>query len=281
MLVRFASYILPLLLLAACSSQPSKVDEQPEQLADDTAPESSESQADADESAQDESASEDGVPADLTNLYKRGLTLMKSERYSQAKNLWVAASERFADYPGVWVNLGLAQYHAESYDEAKESLDQALALNSSFCPAYKTLGLVARELGDFKLSEQSYISAVECAPEDGNVRRNLGILYDLYLHDERRALEQYEAAKKLYFAKDKNLEIWIADLKSRLPAPVVETVPAAAESAEQPINNEENSEGQQPLEASEDTSTALEQSEAQSDQTAAPESPDVKEGAEE
>lgn len=214
MLVRFASYILPLLLLAACSSQPSKVDEQPEQL---TEPEESSEKTD-DSEQQDESA--DGeVPTALSNLYKRGVTLMKSERYPQAKNLWLAASERYPDFPGIWVNLALSQYHVESYTEARESLTTALMLDAEFCPAHKTLGLVARELGDFPLSEQSYISAIECAPEDGNVRRNLGILYDLYMHDEQRALEQYEAAKRLYFAKDKNLEIWITNLKSRLPQP--------------------------------------------------------------
>lgn len=228
MLVRFASYILPLLLLAACSSQPSKVDEQPEQL---TEPEESSEKTD-DSEQQDESANGE-VPTALSNLYKRGVTLMKSERYPQAKNLWLAASERYPDFPGIWVNLALSQYHVESYAEARESLTTALTLDAEFCPAHKTLGLVARELGDFPLSEQSYISAIECAPEDGNVRRNLGILYDLYMHDEQRALEQYEAAKRLYFAKDKNLEIWITNLKSRLPQPepVAPEVPVQQDSA--------------------------------------------------
>jgi len=231
MLVRFASYILPLLLLAACSSQPSKVDEQPEQL---TEPEESSEKTDDSEQQDTSDESADGeVPTALSNLYKRGVTLMKSERYPQAKNLWLAASERYPDFPGIWVNLALSQYHVESYAEARESLTTALTLDAEFCPAHKTLGLVARELGDFPLSEQSYISAIECAPEDGNVRRNLGILYDLYMHDEQRALEQYEAAKRLYFAKDKNLEIWITNLKSRLPQPepVAPEVPVQQDSA--------------------------------------------------
>jgi len=231
MLVRFASYILPLLLLAACSSQPSKVDEQPEQL---TEPEESSEKTDDSEQQDTSDESADGeVPTALSNLYKRGVTLMKSERYPQAKNLWLAASERYPDFPGIWVNLALSQYHVESYTEARESLTTALTLDAEFCPAHKTLGLVARELGDFPLSEQSYISAIECAPEDGNVRRNLGILYDLYMHDEQRALEQYEAAKRLYFAKDKNLEIWITNLKSRLPQPepVAPEVPVQQDAA--------------------------------------------------
>lgn len=266
MLVRFASYILPLLLLAACSSQPSKVDEQPEQLTEQDT--SSESTGDSEPQDSDSTDADGEVPTALSNMYKRGVTLMKSERYPQAKDLWLAASERFPDFPGVWVNLALSQYHVESYEEAKEALDKALTLDAEFCPAYKTQGLVARELGDFKLAEQSYISAIECAPEDGNVRRNLGILYDLYLHDERKALEQYEAAKRLYFAKDKNLEIWITNLKSRLPQPEPEPVvteqPAPdtaveGESATQPANAETGEEAVQ-SEASSTTEVATEAS---------------------
>ena len=234
MLVRFASYILPLLLLAACSSQPSKVDEQPEQLVEST----EESKADettaedeADEKEESENA-DDSAGAD--SMFKRGLILMKGKRYEPARDLWLAASERFPNYAGVWTNLGLSQYHLESYDEAKASLSKATEINPQFCAAHKTMGLVLRELGDFKGAESSYITAIECAPADGNVRRNLGILYDLYLLDGRRALEQYQAAKKLYFAKDKNLEIWITNLKSRFPDPE----PEEPVVSEQPANGE-------------------------------------------
>ncbi len=246
MLVRFASYVLPLLLLAACSSQPSKVDVPAEDL---VAPVVEEQPADAPADVADETENDDIKP-DLKNLYKRGLTLMKAERYKQALDLWTYASENHTEYPGVWVNLALAQYHQEQYKEGKISLEKALEIDESFCPAHKTLGLIEKELGDFKASENSYIAAIECDPEDGNTRRNLGILYDLYLHDVSRALEQYQAAKRLYFAKDKNLEIWIANLTSRLPAPEVATPPPAEAVADEPVPDGEQQQPSMPQDES-------------------------------
>ena len=241
MSVRFASYILPLLLLlAACSSQPSKVDEPPEQLVD-TPP-----KEDATETSSDEEKEEEITDAGLESLFKRGLVLMKSKRYESAQDLWLAASERYPDYAGVWTNLGLSQYYLENYEEAKNSLSKSIEINPQFCSAHKTMGLVLRELGDFKGAEESYISAIECAPKDGNVRRNLGILYDLYLLDGRRALEQYEAAKKLYFAKDKNLEIWINNLKAKYPDPKPEES-VAPEQAPEDGNGVENGSDQSVL----------------------------------
>jgi hypothetical protein len=46
---------------------------------------------------------------------------------------------------------------------------------------------------------------------------NLGILYDLYLGDTQRALEQYARYLSLFPNGDPTVSKWVADLKNRKP----------------------------------------------------------------
>ena len=47
---------------------------------------------------------------------------------------------------------------------------------------------------------------------------NLGILFDLYLRDGKRALELYDRYLTLPNGKDAVVNKWVADLKNRKPA---------------------------------------------------------------
>jgi tetratricopeptide (TPR) repeat protein len=230
MSMKFASFVL-VILLAGCASSPSKKDEaatddQQQQAAVSTNEQPMESSANA------------GVDPQLQGFYKHGLILLKSKSYKPALTHWLQLSVKYPDYPGIWVNLALAQYYTQNYQDAQSSLEKAHAINSEFCPTFAVSGLVSRELGEFSKSETSYLNAIACDSSNPDLHRNLGILYDLYLRKYDQAVKQYKLAKAYSKVPDPNLDIWIKDLETRYgltpqepaaPAAIVITTEPAAE----------------------------------------------------
>jgi tetratricopeptide (TPR) repeat protein len=163
----------------------------------------------------DSAQQEKPLPPELIEAYNAGLELLQDEEFEAAETHWQGLTEQYSEFPGCWTNLALAQYRLEQFSEGLDSLNKAVSLKQDFCPAYKILGLVQRELGQFSAAESSYQTAVQCDPADAEVRYNLGILYDLYLHDLAKALEQYQRAQSMMSEPDATLAIWIADLERR------------------------------------------------------------------
>ncbi len=160
---------------------------------------------------------EQPLAAELTEAYRAGLQLLQHDD-ARALDHWQQLADGWPEYPGVWVNLAIARYRSQDFSGSLESAGQALAIDSEFCPAFKIRGLAAREAGEFSLAEQSYLQALSCDPADANVHYNLGILYDLYLHDLQKALQQYQAAQQMQTEKDETLAMWIEDLQRRSAA---------------------------------------------------------------
>ncbi|MAD43957.1 MAG: hypothetical protein CMI02_18615 [Oceanospirillaceae bacterium] len=165
--------------------------------------------------ATDTAAGESPLPEALKEGYQQGLVLLQDEKYQQALLHWQTLTTDYADCPGCWTNLGISQYYLQNYPDSQTSFQTALALDAQFCPALKMKALAERQTGQFIQSEESYLQALKCAPDDINLHYNLGILYDLYLHDLAKALEHYRRAADLMPEKDDTLAMWITDLERR------------------------------------------------------------------
>ena len=183
--------LFPLLLLQGCSlnaAKPATVDATPQ---------------------------EQPLTPELTAAYNEGLTLLRNHHYDAAGIHWQNLSQQYPQYPGVWTNLAVCQYQQQQFTSALESLNKAHELAADYCPVFKLRGLLQRELGQFTAAEQSYRQAITCDPADADVHYNLGILYDLYLHDLAQALEQYTQAQSMAAEPDETLSMWITDLQRR------------------------------------------------------------------
>lgn len=157
------------------------------------------------------------IPEALTEAYNAGLLLLKKEQYADAQQQWQSTASQWPNYPGVWSNLAISQWHLEEYKEGLESSEKALDLNAEFCPALKIKALLQKENGQFLDAVSNYEKAAQCAPEDADIPYNIGIIYDLYLQDLRQALVYYNQAQELLTEENDTLAMWITDLQNRQP----------------------------------------------------------------
>ena len=93
---------------------------------------------------------------------------------------------------------------------------QATTIKPDDAIAYNHLGVVYRELGEFKQAQQAYEQALKLKPDYAAAYLNIGILYDVYLNNLAQALVNYEKYQTLNGSPDDKVEKWIVDLKRRV-----------------------------------------------------------------
>jgi len=175
------------------------------------------------------------IPEALQQEYEEALSLMQAEEFLAAEEKLLAITVKFPAYAGPWSNLSIAQSKQEKFEQALLSIDKALQQDNEFCQAMSLKGIVLRELGKFKLAKEEYLAALKCDPSDSLTLYNLGVLSDLYLHDNVTALSYYQ---KFLITQgeqqDETVKSWVVDLKRRVPAEALET---PAQSIDEPVDN--------------------------------------------
>lgn len=168
------------------------------------------------------------IPTELEQSFGDALELLQDEEYEEAEKLLLVVTQKFPDFAGPWSNLAIAQSKQEKYDAALVSIDNALQQDESFCQAVSLKGVVLRELGQFKQAKDQYLAALTCNPNDIMTLYNVGVLSDLYLHDNVTALSYYQKyLAALGEQQDETVQSWVVDLKRRVPA----------ESQQEPVQN--------------------------------------------
>jgi tetratricopeptide (TPR) repeat protein len=118
---------------------------------------------------------------------------------------------------GPYANLGLIHRQGGKLPEAVPELEAAVRASPQQ-PAYlNQLGVAYRQQGQFNKAREAYEKAIALAPDYAAPQLNLAILYDLYLGDGKRALEQYERYLALTPGGDPTVTKWVIDLRNRMP----------------------------------------------------------------
>lgn len=125
-------------------------------------------------------------------------------------------TEQWPQLSGLWLNLGIVQQRANEANAAEQSLRRAIDANADNVFAMNQLAALLRDAGRFDEARQNYEAALARWPDYGDAHRNLGILYDLYLHQPDKALPHYRAAQALQAEPDRQLAGWIVELERRL-----------------------------------------------------------------
>lgn len=82
------------------------------------------------------------------------------------------------------------------------------------------LGITYRQQGRFDKARKAYEKVIALDAGYADAQLNLGILNDLYLGDAKRALDLYGRYLALSPNGDAAVTKWVAELKTRKPAPV-------------------------------------------------------------
>jgi len=182
MLIRFVSLAL-ILVLAGCASKQPAIKDSANLLGPDGQPVAA------------------PLPEGFEDAFRNGLSLLEDERYDDALTHWQGMTEQYAQFPGVWVNLGLTHHRLDDDENALLAYEKARAVDVDFCPVYALEGVSRRIVGQFAEAEASYLAAIDCEPGNGEHYYNMGILLDLYRNDLTGALAYYRKARRLFAEK--------------------------------------------------------------------------------
>ena len=198
-----AAAILAAALLAGCQNLPAPVPEPVVQAASPETPATAEAPV--------------PEPIDYNQrFYEEALAALKAGDTGAALELLVALSADAPDKPRLFTNLGLAYFRQQQPDLAEQAFLQAIARDPDDAVAHNHLGILERRKGRFQEALTHYQRAVEIDSGYAGAHLNLGILFDLYLQDLEKALQQYQIYRSLGAGENARVDGWIVDIERRL-----------------------------------------------------------------
>lgn len=156
------------------------------------------------------------VDSALQRSYAQALASLRQGELERAMREFEQLAEDNPRLAGPMTNIGIIHLKQNAPDAAEKAFQEALSRNPESAPAHNQLGVALRLQGRFQEAENAYQSALELDPGYLLAHRNLGILYDLYLAEPAKALEQYRLCQKLTQDGDQEFEGWILDLERRV-----------------------------------------------------------------
>jgi Flp pilus assembly protein TadD len=158
------------------------------------------------------------IPERAAQQYAQALQLMKAGRNTDAE---LEFKQLVAGYPqltGPQLNLGLLYLHDSRLPEAEAAFKTALEIKPTNAVAGNELGIVERRLGKFAEAEAAYQRTIAAEPNYAPAYLNLGVLYDLYLAQPQKALDEYEHYIAIV-GENKQVAGWMVELRKRVGAP--------------------------------------------------------------
>ena len=157
------------------------------------------------------------VPVDLDQLaYEEAIAALKNGAADKALKMLTRLSQDAPDKPRLFTNLGLAHFQLQQSELAEQAFQQAIARDSDDAMAHNHLGILQRRQGRFQDALQEYKRAIKIDSKYAHAHLNLGILFDLYLQDLEKALQQYRKYQKLTSEENTQVAGWIVDIERRL-----------------------------------------------------------------
>jgi tetratricopeptide (TPR) repeat protein len=158
------------------------------------------------------------IPERAAQQYAQALQFMKSGRNTDAE---LGFKELIAGYPqlmGPQLNLGLLYLRESRLPEAEAAFKAAFELKPTSAVAGNELGIVERKLGRFAEAEAAYQRTIAAEPNYAPAHLNLGVLYDLYLAQPQKALDEFERYIEIA-GENKQVAGWVVELRKRVGAP--------------------------------------------------------------
>jgi tetratricopeptide (TPR) repeat protein len=201
-----------MLVLAACHSAPPRASSP--QAPHASVPAAAPAQA----AAPSAPAPDEPVPARATQEYAQALQLMKSGRTTDAELEFKQLTVGYPQLAGPHLNLGLLYLRDSRLPEAEAAFKAALERSPTNAVAGNELGIVERKLGKFAEAEAAYQHSIAAEPNYAPAHLNLGVLYDLYMAQPQKALDEFERYIEIA-GENKQVAGWVVELRKRVGAP--------------------------------------------------------------
>lgn len=150
--------------------------------------------------------------------YKIALGHIKSRRYKKAGAILDKLIKKYPDAAGPLANKGIVFVKQKKLDEAEEYFLKALKINESLVQVRNHLAVLYRLKGKFDQARDMLDAAIAVDPYYANAYYNLGILYELYLQVPEKALENYQLYLDIIEGGDKQVSQWVSLLQRQLKA---------------------------------------------------------------
>lgn len=148
--------------------------------------------------------------------FEAALGLMRRGLDEEAATSFFAMTRAYPDFTAPLLNLAILRAKAGRTAGAESALLQALERDPGNVLACNMLGVLYRDAGRFEEARQAYERALAIDSSAADAHRNLGILYDLYLQEPRKALVHYELYRRHGGEDSAVVERWLADIRQRL-----------------------------------------------------------------
>ena len=157
------------------------------------------------------------IPERAAQQYADALKLMRGGRTSDAELEFKQLAVAYPQFAGPEANLGLVYLQSSRLTDAEAAFKAALDRNPANAMAANELGIVERKMGKFTEAESAYERSIASAPDYAPAYLNLGVLYDLYLSQPQKALDQFEHYLQLA-GENKQVAGWVVELRKRVGA---------------------------------------------------------------
>ena len=157
------------------------------------------------------------IPERAAQQYADALKLMRGGRTGDAELELKQLAVAYPQFAGPDVNLGLIYLQGSRLSDAEAAFKAALDRNPASAMAGNELGIVERKMGKFTEAEAAYQRSIASAPDYAPAYLNLGVLYDLYLSEPQKALDQFEHYQQLA-GENKQVSGWVVELRKRVGA---------------------------------------------------------------
>jgi len=141
--------------------------------------------------------------------------LYKTKDFQQVEVIIDEIVEIDKKLSGPWVIRADIAVEQERLENAIQSYQKAIEINSSNINAYIKLAKTQRVSGRFIEAQNTYADALSIWPDFPEAHLNLGILYDLYLNHPLRAQRHMQAYQFLTDGKNQQVSAWIAEIQNR------------------------------------------------------------------
>jgi tetratricopeptide (TPR) repeat protein len=167
------------------------------------------------------------IPPRAAQQYSQALQLMTAGRKTDAELEFKQLVVAYPQFAGPQINLGLLYRQDSRLNDAEAAFRAAVKLTPANPVASDELGIVERKLGKFTDAEAAYLNAIAAEPNYAPAHLNLGVLYDLYMAEPQKALDQYERYLEIA-GENKQIAGWVVELRKRVgaPAPAAKKEPA-------------------------------------------------------